>query len=239
MTSTADTTVTLSPLATRLSRLARLDAATLAALAQAGREQRRSPPRREMIAEGDVIRKPLAVLSGWAFRQRILSDGRRQIVDFLIPGDLIGLGTHRHPIESPSIVAVTQVVTCVVPDADAGTELAEAYALSAALEKHYLVQHTIRLGRLTAQERLIDWFLEMQGRLTLAGIVSGDAFSVPLTQELLADTLGLTNVHVNRTLQVLRREGLMSAQGGAISLTDRAQLQMMVDHQPPRFIPKA
>ncbi|MEG3164800.1 Crp/Fnr family transcriptional regulator [Sphingomonas sp. PB2P19] len=227
----------VSPLRARLCRLARLDAATLTALATAERDQRRWPARREMVGEGDLI-KPRAIVSGWAFQQRILGDGRRQIINFLIPGDLIGVCAHRQPVESASIVAVTEVVTCALPIAQAGTELAEAYALSAALEMHYLVQHSIRLGRLTAQERLIDWFLEIQGRLKLAGIVASDQFTVPLTQELLADTLGLTNVHVNRTLQVLRREGLLGAQGGTITLTDRAHLQSLVDHRPPRFVPK-
>lgn len=218
--------------------MAALDAVTMDALGVAERDQRRSPARREMVAEGDVIRKPHAVLSGWAFQQRILTDGRRQILNFLIPGDLIGMSSHRNPAASSSIVAVTEVVTCALPTADAGSELAEAYALSAALEKHYLVEHTVRLGRLTAQERLIDWFLEMQGRLTLAGLASGDEFAVPLTQELLADSLGLTNVHVNRTLQVLRRADLLVSQGGTISLLDRPRLESMVGHRTPGFIPR-
>ena len=209
----------------------------MAALSIAERDRRRFPARREMVSEGDAIRKPRAILSGWAYQQRILTDGRRHILNFLMPGDLIGFCDHRTPAGSSSIVAVTEVVTCAVPDAVAGSDLAEAYALSVALDRHYLVQHAIRLGRLTAQERLIDWMLETQGRLMLAGLVSGDDFTTPLTQELLADALGLTNVHVNRTLQVLRRQGLLSLHGGAISLTDRALLRSMVDYRPSRLIP--
>lgn len=226
-----------SPLRTRLSKLARLDPAAMALLTAAERDVHRSSPRREMVTERYLLRKPRAILSGWAFQQRILRDGRRQIFNFLIPGDVIGLRTHREPAESSSIVAVTEVVTCAIPEAEAGTELAEAYAISAALDKHYLVAHAIRLGRFTAQERLIDWFLEMQGRLELTGAPVGDHFAVPLTQELMADALGLTNVHVNRTLQVLRHEGLLISQGGTVTLGDRARLQALVDYRAPRLVP--
>ena len=186
-----------------------------------------------MVREGDHIRKPQALVSGWAFEQHILADGRRQILSVLIPGDLIGVRGHQSPFGSRSIVAATQVVTCAVPEADIGTDLEDAYAASAALEKQYLIQQTIRLGRMTAQERLIDWILETQARLMLAGVVSGNEFAVPLTQELLADALGLTNVHVNRTLQILRRDGLLSFHGGAVSLLDRPRLQSMVGYRAP------
>lgn len=227
----------ISAVQTRLAKLARLDPAVLSALAMAERNYVRSSARREIRAERDSIIKPRAIVSGWAFRQRILTDGRRQILNVLIPGDVIGHRAHRNPVESASIVAVTDVVTCAMPDAEHGTELAEAYAVSAALDTHYLVAQAVRLGRFTAQERLIDWFLETQGRLALAGAASGDQFAVPLTQELLADLLGLTNVHVNRTLQVLRRDGLLVSQGGTITLSDRARLQAMVDYRSPRLIP--
>ncbi|MEG3084581.1 Crp/Fnr family transcriptional regulator [Sphingomonas sp. PB2P12] len=227
----------ISPLRTRLAKLAPLGPVMMTALAMAERNHLLSPARREMKAERSLISKPRAILSGWAFRQRILADGRRQILNFLIPGDVIGYRTHRDPIESSSIVAVTDVVTCAMPDAEPGTDLAEAYAVSAALDMHYLVSHAVRLGRFTAQERLIDWYLETQGRLELAGAGSSDQFNVPLTQELLADLLGLTNVHVNRTLQALRREGLLVAQGGTITLGDRARLQSMVDYRSPRLVP--
>lgn len=225
-----------TPLLIRLSELARLEPWVITALAAAERDRRRSPAKREMVAERELLRKPRAILSGWAFQQRILTDGRRQILNFLIPGDVIGLRTHLEPVESSSIVAVIEVVTCAVPEAEPGSELAEAYAVSAALDGHYLVAHAIRLGRFTAQERLIDWFLEIQGRLALTGIGRDDQFPVPLTQELLADLLGLTNVHVNRTLKLLHREGLVTAQGGTITLSDQPRLRLMVDYRTPHLV---
>ncbi len=223
-----------SPLEMRLSRLAKLDPAELAALQVAEHDSRPWPARREIIAEGDEIHAPRAILSGWACHQRILSDGRRQILSFLLPGDLIGLCPQRNPVASAPISAVTEVVTCPIPSAAANSGLSDAYALSAALERHYFLAQITRLGRLSAQERLADWFLETQERLALAGLASGDQFAVPLTQELLADTLGLTSVHINRTLQALRRDDLLSSKGGLITLTNRQHLENMVGYRAAR-----
>ena len=222
-----------SPLTTRLSHLASLAPAEVEALQIAERDQRRSPARREMIAEGTPIREQRALLSGWACRQRILRDGRRQILSFLLPGDLIGVCHQSNPIAATSILAITDVVTCPAPKAsEIGGGLAEAYAVSGALEEHYLLRQVTRLGRLSAHERLADWILEIRERLALAGLCSGNELPIPLTQEILADALGLTSVHVNRTLQGMRRDGLLTSRSGVISLHDRARLEDLVEHRP-------
>ena len=225
----------MSALSTRLSRLAGLEAAEVEILQTAEREQRRSPARREMIVEGEPIRERRALLSGWACRQRILSDGRRQILGFLLPGDLIGMCQHGNPLASTTILAITEVITCTVPTTAAGSGLAEAYARSAALEEHYFLNHITRLGRLNASERLADWLLETQERLALVGPLVAEQFPLPLTQEMLADALGLTSVHVNRTLQAMRRDGLLISRGGTISFPDRTRLAKSVDYRPARI----
>lgn len=222
------------PLSRRLSRLAELEPAEIEALQAAEREQRRSPARRELVKEGEPIRARRALLSGWACRQRILSDGRRQILGFLLPGDLIGVCQHSNPLASTTIVATTEVTMCSVPTAEPGSGLAEALARSAALEEHYLLAHIIRLGRLNAYERLADWLLETQERLAFVGLPAADQFPLPLTQEMLADALGLTSVHVNRTLQSMRRDGLLTLRGGMMSLPDRGRLEKLVDFRPAR-----
>jgi CRP-like cAMP-binding protein len=221
-------------LATRLLRLATLEPLELQALQMAEREHRRRPPRRELITEGAPLRERFALLSGWACRQRILRDGRRQILGFLLPGDLIGMCRHANPIAATTIVAVTEVVTCPVPDAGPGSGLSEAYARSAALEEQFFLAHIMRLGRLNAYERMADWLLETQDRLAAAGLSLGNEFPLPLTQEMLADALGLTSVHVNRTLKALRLDGLVTSRGGMISLSGRGQLERLVDYKPAR-----
>ena len=137
----------------------------------------------------------------------------------------------RNPIAATSILAVTEVVTCPIPSVDGGKGgLSDAYALSAVLEQRYFLAQITRLGRLSAMERVADWLLETRDRVTLAGLALGDEFAVPLTQELLADTLGMTSVHVNRTLQSLRRDGLLNFRRGTISLPDPERLENMVGY---------
>lgn len=224
-----------SPLVTRLSRLTSLTPSEIGTLQAAERDQRRFRARRELLREGEPIRERRALLSGWACRQRILSDGRRQILSFLLPGDLIGICQHTNPIASTTVLAITEVVMCPAPAAEAGSNLSEAYARSAALEELYFLAHITRLGRLNAYERLADWLLEKQDRLALAGLSAADQFALPLTQEMLADALGLTSVHVNRTLQAMRRDGLLTLQGGMISLPDRGRLEKVADYRAARL----
>lgn len=133
------------------------------------------------------------------------------------------------------MTAITEVTTCVLPVAQPGSALAEAYARSAALHEHYLLCQITRLGRLSAYKRVADWLLETQARLAMAGVPTVDQFLVPLTQELLADALGLTSVHVNRTLQALRRDELITWQAGLASVLDRRRLEKLADHKPPRI----
>ncbi len=234
MSTTSSVHPDLSPISTRLSRLAALNHAELEALQLAANASKRFPARRELVAEGAPLREPRALLSGWACRQRITIDGRRQILSFLLPGDLIGVCRHSNPIASTSILSLTELILCPVPAADGAEGLAEAYARSGALEEHQFLAQITRLGRLDARERMADWFLETRERLMLAGLGGGDEFPLPLTQEMLADALGLTSVHVNRTLQGLRRDGLLALRGGMISLPDPQRLEELVDFRPAR-----
>ncbi|WP_076744578.1 Crp/Fnr family transcriptional regulator [Sphingomonas jeddahensis] len=231
----ADALPLSSPLRTRLRALAPLSGAEMQALAAAERDQRRWPARREMIAEGAPITQARAIVSGWACRQRILPDGRRQILDFLLPGDLIGVSPLSNPLAPATILAVTEVVTCALPAAAAGMPgLSHAYTVSAALTELYTLAQVTRLGRLSAQERLADWLLETRDRLALAGQTVGDNLPVPLTQELLADALGLTSVHVNRTLQSMRRDGLLAGRSGMFLLADRQRLEILAGYRSAR-----
>lgn len=223
------------PALARLSALARPHGSSLAALASGLARPRCVASRTELFREGDPIPRPTLVLSGWAARVRELSDGRRQILGLLLPGDLIGIARRRHPVAIGNIVALTPMTICPAPRQDdlddAG--LSNAYDRSRSLEEHYLFAQIVRLGRLSAYERMADLLLELWERLKLAGIASASRFPVPLTQDLLADTLGLTSVHVNRTLQTLRREGVLTLGAGMATLHDAARLADQVHHRTP------
>lgn len=223
-----------SALSLRLCSVAELAEADVQLLEAAAQEHRRTPARRELIAPGDVVRARHALVSGWACRQRTLLDGRRQILTVLLPGDLIGAIHRPHVSATTSVMAVTDVTTCCVPDAEPGSALADAYASCASMEEQGLLSHIVRLGQLNAYERLADWMLETHERLEIVGLARGGAFAMPLTQEMLGDTLGLTGVHVNRTIQSLRRDGLLSWQNGYMTIVDHDRMAAIVNYQPLR-----
>jgi CRP-like cAMP-binding protein len=186
----------------------------------------------EIIGEGELIKVSPIVLTGWACRVRYFRDGRRQILGFLIPGDIIHQSRAGLP-SSATIAAVTHVSMAEAPVAEPSSSLARAYEVTAALEEFYLLRQVARLGRLNAYERVVDFLLEMNDRLAAAGLAVEDSFDFPITQELLADCLGLTSVHVNRTLQMMRREGVLELKGRTARVMNREALASFVEYRPP------
>lgn len=217
----------------RLTALARLSSGEIEALAAVEAAAVSVRARREIVEEGVPARQPLLLLSGWAARVRHFPDGRRQILHLLVAGDLIGLASHPDPVEPTTVVALTNVTVAPGPRGDeANPGLAEAYRLSAAIERIHLLRQVARLGRLGAYERLADLLLHLRDRLRLAGLAGETSFPLPLTQEVLADTLGLTSVHVNRTLQAMRREGAIEMHGSMVRLIEADRFEALVDYQP-------
>jgi CRP-like cAMP-binding protein len=235
----------------RLNALKPLSAGQAQRIAALGERPDDAAPGAMLQSEGDGPTRPTFILSGWACRQRLLPDGRRQIFSILIPGDAVGFCSDPGPISSASAVALTKVVLAAVEPLSGGPMssappfseapdpwgFAEHMRLSACFEEGLLLDHIVRLGRQTAYERTAHLLLELHWRLTLIGRADGRSFSMPLTQEILADFLGLSIVHVNRTLQQLRRERLIEMSGSNVTLVDVAQLRMISDYQPPTLTP--
>ena len=158
------------PALRRLASLATLDnAATDALLFQIARA---SPlrGRRDIMAEGARISGPRLIVSGWVARARVFPDGRRQLLSFLLPGELIGLCGHPSPLAVSTLTAMTDVTLCPAPPADENPSLARAYAVSQAIDEAHLLDHITRLGRLNAQERIYSLLLELNQRLSLGGL---------------------------------------------------------------------
>lgn len=214
----------MPPAITRLSALARLDEASIAALELAIQQQESISARRELVTEGRPVPAAKLLLGGWAARVRILLDGRRQFLSFVLPGDLIGLCEQRAPLAVSTVAALSDCTICIAPSAGDLPMLRQAYAVSRALDEAYLLAQITRLGRLNAQERIGDLLLELFERQILAGIVRDNAFDFPLTQEMLADALGLTSVHLNRTIQTMRRDRDLMWQRGILKLLHPAAL---------------
>ena len=160
------------------------------------------------------------VLAGWVAESVVLEDGRRQIIGLRLPGDRLAA-----PGEGVQTAFLTPGRTAVLTGAQAGPELE---ALLAAEELTRLRDLVVRLGRCSAHERAGHLLLELHERLLRVGLAEGEGFHLPLTQEVLADALGLSIVHVNRTLQQLRREGLLVLRGAQAVFTDRKGLASAV-----------
>lgn len=222
------------PAIARLSALARLDAGAVEALERAIASSVVDRPRSELQTEGKPISAALLIVEGWAARMRILPDGRRQFLSFLLPGELVGLCRHERALAVSTVYAITPVRTCRAPDSADHPALARAYALSGALDEAYLLAQITRLGRLSALERLGDMMLELRERLLLAGLLRNGAFDMPLTQEMLADVLGLTPVHVNRMVQQARRQGWLEWRAKRVTVRDPAALATKVGRMPVR-----
>lgn len=191
----------------------------------------------ELISEGQTARRPRFLVSGWAASQRMLSDGRRQIFALSLPGDGIGICERPAPPALSTVVALTSLETVdaepVLEAVQAGRApgLGRALSIAAVLDQMRMLDHIVRLGQQTAYERLAHFLLEMQRRMEAAGLGDAQRFPLPLTQEILADALGLSIVHVNRTLQQLRRERLIELRSGVAILLQPDALASIADYR--------
>lgn len=175
--------------------------------------------------------KPLLIASGWAAAVAHLEDGRRQVVTLFLPGDVIDPAQDLQDGLEPTAMTTVRTMDASTLAAALDSEpypalrpLIEAWTAARRDAQSRLVRHIVRLGRLSAYERTADLFLELHGRLRRAGVADERGMPLPLTQEMLADHLGLSVVHMNRTLQQLRRDGLIASRGGQMVFPDRARL---------------
>ncbi|MGH7027298.1 Crp/Fnr family transcriptional regulator [Brevundimonas sp.] len=197
------------------------------------------PAGAEFAREGEPAPARL-IVSGWACRQQSLPDGRRQIFGFLMAGDTIGIGLKARPLDEVSTVAVTRIecvdalmlreILAIQDGRHAG--LQNALAAVRRYEEACLLDHVVRLGRQSAHERTAHFLLEWRQRCRIAGLCDGERFPMPLTQEVLSDALGLSIVHLNRTLQHMKRERLIEMKRGWVDLLDVARLRFICDYQP-------
>lgn len=171
----------------------------------------------ELVAPGTVLNRPKFMLSGWVGLARMLSDGRRQIADLHVAGELTAFSLRPRAVANASYVALTPVrmietdglAEKVMAQPEMFPELANLFRLAAEEAHTRLIDHIVRVGRMLAHERMAHLALDLYRRFERVGLCNGRSFSMPLTQEVLGDVLGLSTVHVNRTLQQMRRDGLL------------------------------
>lgn len=187
--------------------------------------QLRHLPGRSTALAGKLAENHVHVLEeGFACRYRDLPDGRRQILSLLVPGDIIDL---RHFIlggVQPALAALSPVTVRAIPNANLFKLLESSPRTTRALWSTTLVEESISrewlvsIGKRSAIERVAHLLCEIYLRLAAVGRTDGARFPLPLTQSELADVLGLSTVHVNRTLQELRKSRLIAFQSGTVEI---------------------
>jgi CRP-like cAMP-binding protein len=196
----------------------------------AGRHVRVAPPRRDLVSEGQKPRGVICILDGWASVYKQLPSGRRQVTAFLIPGDLADANVFILSELAHSIGTITPVRYAEIAPADFEAMADASPRIAKALWWHSLVTASIarewvlNVGQRTAYERLAHLICEMAVKLRVAGLADAEGYDWPLTQTDLADATGLTPVHVNRTLQQLRADGLIDLQRRRLVVPDLAAL---------------
>lgn len=165
------------------------------------------------------------LLSGWCARIRFVGVDRH-IVHFLLPGDTIGVGPVRWAGDRLPVIALTPAITAEARPLNAvvklglseQTGLVEACARAAWREQVYWLNAMARLGQQSAYQRIAHLLLELYSRLECVGLASRFGFQAPVTQAMLAQALGLSLVHLSRTLRQMRREGAIAFEPGRIEL---------------------
>jgi CRP-like cAMP-binding protein/PAS domain-containing protein len=181
---------------------------------------------------------PLLLCNGWAVSSYMLPDGGRQIIDFHLPGDLLGWPGAPPPSAGTLVATLTECMICeldgvVLEEITHSTEpLAAAFRWSKAMSETVVQQHLVNLGRRTALARVAHLLLELGERLRLVGRADEAGFRCPLTQTDLGDALGLTSVHVSRTLKQLRETGCLTFRNGFVAFVERDRLIEIAGYDP-------
>lgn len=210
----------------KLSAFVALSDAELEVLERLQQRRRTFVVGRDLVHQGQSRQNAYILSVGWVCSYKIQADGTRQIVDFQIPGDFLGLRsvllrTSDHSFEPIVDSEAAEVFASDLLQAFAETpRLAAAILWAASRDEAMVVEHLVGVGRRDADPRMAHFLLELGSRLALVGMGSTDGYDCPLTQYHLADALGLSAVHVNRTLRQLRERGLVTFRDGRVTFDD-------------------
>ncbi|MFC3308289.1 Crp/Fnr family transcriptional regulator [Blastomonas aquatica] len=210
----------------KLNGLVPLTASDIAILEDAAARPREYQPRQDLIREGDEPGPMFVVLEGWVCRYKILPNGARQIMAFLMPGDGCDLHITLLNEMDHSIQAVTKATVATISKDEMSEMLATHHNIARAMYAAQLIDEGIMrawivsIGRRNATERVAHLICELYIRARSIGLADEGEFALPLSQAVLADALGLTAVHVNRILKELRVAGAMSIKRGSVTILD-------------------
>ena len=219
-----------NPFVKKLRGLGELTARDERALEHVTSRPRRYAARSDLIREGDETGPMFVVLEGWVCRYKILPTGTRQIMAFLMAGDACDLHIKLLEQMDHSIQAVTPALVASVSKADMQALMHDHPNVANAMYSAQLVDEAVlrawivSMGRRSSTERVAHLLCELYLRALGIGHPIGESFSLPLSQIVLADALGMTAVHINRILKELRLASAITLNRGNIAIVDPAQL---------------
>ena len=198
-------------------------------------KRRSVPPATYLAREGDPAASCAVLLSGYAYRHKLASTGARQIVSIDIPGEALDFQSLRLGTVDHNVQTMTHADLAIIP-MDAIRELVDTRpGVSAAVMRNLLVEASLlrewvlNVGRRNARERLAHLLCEFAFRLDAQSLGSERGYALPMTQEQIGDALGLTSVHVNRSIRALEAEGLIHREGRTVSFPDTTRLRQVAD----------
>ena len=180
----------------------------------------------DIVAEGDRPGDCKVILDGFAFRYKLLGDGRRQIMSFLIPGDLVDLqgfllGEMDHSVATLTATKVGVIRhNLLLQITERYPRVARALWQSTLIKSAVFREWMVGIGRRSAYQRIAHLLCEVFLRLQAMGLTNDGSYELPVTQAELGNSLGLSTVHVNRSLKTLREDGLITLQDGRVVIHD-------------------
>ncbi|MDF0599457.1 Crp/Fnr family transcriptional regulator [Psychromarinibacter sp. C21-152] len=223
--------------AKRLGHGAALNREDLARLDRFLHPVRRVPAGTDLIQRGETVSCVRLMISGLSARYKLLPDGRRSIMALLLPGDFCDLhvGVLGHMDHSVMTLAESEVVETSQSDIDgmmgAFPNIARGMRWIDMVDQSITREWLVSMGRRRADRQMAHFFCEIYHRMDMIDEVGSNSFALPMTQEELADTLGITPVHALRVLQSLRQSGMVQFQDGRISIPKLDSLETFAEFE--------
>lgn len=231
------------PLIARLLRFMTIDASDLECLTRIIESDHLVKKRQDLIIFGHEYRHLCFVREGYAIRYRLLRNGKRQVLNVVLPGDVIGFPVSFLDRSNYSVVAVSDLeynfcrLETYVDLCYQRPQFGLALSWLAMRETATYAEHLVGLGRRTPVERLAHFLLEIHARLLEVKRADARGFDLPFSQEIMSDVLGLSVPHLNRMIQQLRAEKLITSRARYIELTNFSGLQTLAQYQPLDLAP--
>lgn len=227
----------ISPLIQKLELFGPLPPGDRILLDEVVSQPRRVAAHRDLIREGERPSDVHLVIEGLACRYNLLADGRRSVSAYLVPGDFCNphvfiLGAMDHGIATVSPCTIVDIPRGRILEMTERPAIARALWWATLVDEATLRAWLVNMGRRDAEGRIAHLFCELHLRLKHVGLVDNGEFALPVTQSDLADTVGLSAVHVNRLLMSLRSQGFVSFKGGRIVIADLDRLSALAGFNP-------